>query len=193
MHIFYLEIHCHFQSTSYMHSGGGDVIYLKKTVFWKLHTWLLYLHHYIISSSYSLPAFKRSHSSSLPPNHMTSSLTTVICSHTYAKSLQCCSCVWVFTNGHEIGQHFPRKARFPLSQRLPGVFICEIFPIHVGMPAGVTMQVLCRWPPEDCMYYSYNTKCKSHIKLLFLWCFMVNTGTICNSNEAIFYDVEKSK
>ena len=33
MHLFYLEIHCHFQSSSCMHSGGGDVIYLKKLFF----------------------------------------------------------------------------------------------------------------------------------------------------------------
>lgn len=114
MHIFYLEIHCHFQSSSYMHSGGGDVIYLKKTCFLKIAymaTLFASLHYFQLI----LPAFNPSPSSSLPLNLMTSSLTTVICSHTYAESLQCCSCVWVFTNGHEIGQHVPRKARFPLS------------------------------------------------------------------------------
>lgn len=165
MPIFYLEIHCHFQSTSYMYSGGGDVIYFKKIpVFWKFPTWLLYLHHYIIPAHtlclQPLPCL-------LLSLHLMTSLTTVICSHTCAESLQCCSCESLRMAMGLDSMSLEKPDSLSLGGcQLPS--FVRFSPIHVAMPAGVTMQVLCRWPHEDFMYFSYKTKCKSHIKLFIV-------------------------
>lgn len=163
MHLFYLEIHCHFQSTSYMHSGSRDVIYFKKTCFFEnfIHGYSICI---ITSSQPILSAFNHSHSSSLSL-HLMTSLTAVICLHTYAEFLQCCSCVWVFTNGHGIGQHVPREAQFSLSG-------CQLPSFVRFSPSMLECQLvsLCRSCVGDHMKISCTSLIIQNVKIIYYFC-----------------------